>query len=89
MEESSLLLNSIDIHQMQAQREHNVPFSDNTFKPFIFFGQRIPKLYRVGLYLHLFIVVIQNFFVNTQIILDLALNRSFRKYSKMISHPLS
>ena len=80
MEESSLLLNSIDIHQIRAQREDPVPYSANTFKPFIFFGQRIPKLYRVGLYLHLFIVVIQNFFVvNTQIILDLALNRSFPK----------
>ena len=78
MDERRSLLNSTDYQLITAHREDPVPYSWNTFKPFLFFGQRIPNLYRPGLYLHLFIVVLQYFFfINTQVIIDLVLQRSF------------
>ena len=77
-DERRSLLNSTDDLLITAHREDPVPFSWNTFKPFLFFGQRIPKLHRPGLYLHLFIVVLQYFFfINTQVIIDLVLRKSF------------
>ena len=67
-----LMNNSILI---QAAEEDPVPFKKNTFRPFLLFGERIPNLHKPGLYLHLVIVSLQNFFnVNTQVIMDFTLD---------------
>ena len=77
--ERSSLLSSTDNLLIRTRREDPVPYGKNTFKPFLFFGQRIPNLHFPGLYLHLFIVVLQYFFfVNTQVIFDVALERRFK-----------
>ena len=60
---------------IQTTDEDPIPFKKNTFKPFLLFGERIPNLHRPGLYLHLVIVCLQNFFnFNTQVIIDFALD---------------
>ena len=88
-DERKSLLNSTDNLLITAHREDPVPFGWNTFKPFLFFGQRIPNLYRPGLYLHLFIVVLQYFFfINTQVIIDLVLQRSFSVFKNDFASPL-
>ena len=72
------LLSSTDNLLIRTRREDPVPYGKNTFKPFLFFGQRIPNLHLPGLYLHLFIVVLQYFFfINTQVIITQTLKFSF------------
>ena len=67
---------------IQTEKEDPAPFKKNTFKPFLFFGERIPNLHRTGLYLHLVIVSLQSFFsFNTQVIMDFALDNITLEYN--------
>ena len=83
LSEEVAFLTSTDDLLLRTRREDPLPFDLNTFKPFLLFGQRIPKLHRVGLYLHLLIVALQYFFfINTQVLLNIVLETNIVKVSK-------
>ena len=72
-------LTNILIH---TDDEGPVPFKENTFRPFLLFGERIPNLHKPGLYLHLVIVSLQNFFnFNTQVIMNFTLDNITLEYN--------
>ena len=63
----------------EFRREETRPYEKNAFRPFLFFGLKIPTIHRPGLYLHLFIVSLQYFFFfNTKILLGNALEHLFK-----------
>ena len=80
--DNNLMTHSLANILIQAEKEDPVPFKKNTFKPFLLFGERIPNLHRTGLYLHLVIVSLQNFFnFSTQVIMDFALDNITLEYN--------
>ena len=75
------MTDSIENLLIRTAKEDPVSFKKNTFKPFVFFGERIPYLHRAGLYLHLTIVCLQYFFyINTQVIVDFTLDNITLEY---------
>ena len=72
------MMSTVEVVLNEARLEETTPYEKSTFRPFLFFGSKIPIIHRPGLYLHLFIVSLQYFFFfNTKILLGNALDHLF------------
>ena len=75
----SSFVDTVEAILIQTRREDPEFYEIHGFRPFLFFGLRIPTIHRPGLYLHLFIVSLQFlFFFNTKIMLGNALELTFQ-----------
>ena len=86
----TLMMSTVEVILKETRLEETIPYEKVVFRPFLFFGLKIPIVHRPGLYLHLFIVSLQYFFFfNTKLLLQHALERTFNvAFANDFSYPL-